>query len=225
MADFLPDFRRSLAVAQDGLEDQVRARHVTAARAVLDQALAERPIRPSVEQVVDGKPGAALESVRVPGVILFRLGVLEEVTAFALKTAFDLSPKRSGRYRLSWVAMMADGKVYEGGPLGPDEILFVVNPQPYARKIQTRGARIARVAPGIADRIANAVRAAFGEAIAAEIKFINLADGYALRRGLAAPSVNQAVRRTGPSTYRRPQKVGSRVTYPAVMLRQRTSFD
>ncbi|MCA3248789.1 MAG: hypothetical protein ING29_20175, partial [Azospirillum sp.] len=136
---FAADFRRSLQVAQDGLEDQVRARHVAAARTILDRTIAERPIRPAVVQVVDGKIGAALETVRVPGVILFRLGVLQEVTAFALKAAFDLSPVRSGRYRLSWVAMRADGKVYEGGPLGPDEIVFVVNPQPYARKIQTRG--------------------------------------------------------------------------------------
>ena len=222
---FHPAFRRSLQVALAGAQEQVRANHVAAARAILDRTIAERPVKPSVTQVVDGKLGAALETVNVPGVILFRLGVLEEVIGFALKSAFDLSPRRSGRYRLSWVAMMANGKGYEGGPLGPDEIVFVVNPQPYARKIQTRGARIAGVAPGIADRIANALRAAFGDAIRVEVKFINLPTGYALRRGLAAPSVNQGVRRTGPSRRRRKQVVGERITYPAVQLRQRASFD
>lgn len=210
MPGFANDFRRALAVAQTGTEDQVRARHVGAARAILDQALAERPIRPLVEQVVDGKPGAPLEAVRVPGVILFRLGVLQEVVAFALKAAFDLSPVRSGRYRLSWVAMKADGKVYQGGPLGPDEIVFVVNPQPYARKIQVRGAKLVGVAPGIADRLANAVRAAFGEAIQADVKFIALPNAYALKRGRGR---------------RKDSAAGRAITYPAVMLRQRTSFD
>lgn len=207
---FANEFRRALAVAQTGTEDQVRARHVASARAILDQTLAERPVRPLVEQVVDGKKGAALEAVKVPGVILFRLGVLQEVAAFALKAAFDLSPVRSGRYRLSWLAMKADGKPHDGGPLGPDEIVFVVNPQPYARKIQVRGAKLVGIAPGIADRVANAVRASFGDAIRVEVKFIALPNAYALKRGAKG---------------RKDSKPGRAITYPAVMLRQRTSFD
>lgn len=212
MAGFAADFRRSLAVAQDGIEGQVRARHVAAARAILDQTLAERPIRPSVETVVDGKKGVALETVKVPGVILFRLGVLQEVIEFALGKAAELSPVRSGRYRQTWLAMRADERPYEGGALGPDEIVFVVNPQPYARKIQVRGARIVGVAPGIAERLANAVRAAFGDAIRAEVKFIALRDGYALKRA-------------GGSRKGVGRKSGGQMVYPAVMLRQRTSFD
>jgi hypothetical protein len=220
-------FARQIQVASDGIEEQVRARHVAAARAALARAVEPRSVPPATIRVVDGKPGAPLESVRVPGKILFRLGVLQEVAIFALAAARELSPVKSGRYRESW-GTLVDGQPRDAaeGPIGPDAAVHVVNTQPYARKIQLRGAKFSGVAPKIADRLANKIRAQFGEAsFRVSVAFVELPGGYALKKGLAAPSVNQNVRRTGPSKYRRPQIVGSAMRYPAVLIRQKRSFD
>ncbi|MCA3248588.1 MAG: hypothetical protein ING29_19145, partial [Azospirillum sp.] len=87
------------------------------------------------------------------------------------------------------------------------------------------------VAPGIADRIANAVRAAFGDSIQVEVKFINLPDAYVLKTNgplrLAAQNKRSKVYREGRLylALRKDRMKGMKITYPAVMLRQRTSFD
>ena len=220
-------FAQKIEIAIDGIEADVRARHVAAAKAALARAVADRAVPPAILRVVDGKPGAALESVKVPGVILFRLGVLQEVAQFALMAARELSPVKSGRYRESWVVLV-DGKppVDGGSPIGPDSVVHIVNTQPYARKIHVRGAKFSGVAPRIADRLANKVRAEFGTAsLRTTVAFIELPGGYALKRALASPSVNQNVRRTGSSGFRRAQKAGQALRYPAVLIRQRRSFD
>ncbi|MCZ8310948.1 MAG: hypothetical protein O9320_08840 [Magnetospirillum sp.] len=206
-------FAQQIQVAIDGIEEQVRARHVAAARAALARAVEPRALPPAIIRVVDGKIGAPLESVRVPGVILFRLGLLQEVATFALAAARDLSPVKSGRYRESWVTLV-DGKprAVSEGPIGPDATVHVVNTQPYARKIQVRGARFSGVAPKIADRLANKIRAEFGTAaFRVSVAFVELPGGYVTRgRGKGA-------KRGGTN--------GKPLRYPAVLIRQKRSFD
>jgi hypothetical protein len=206
-------FAQQIQVALDGIEEQVRALHVAAARAALARAVAPRGVPPAIVRAVDGKVGAALESVRVPGKILFRLGVLQEVAIFALAAARELSPVKSGRYRESW-GILVDGKPRDvaEGPVGPDAAVHVVNTQPYARKIQVRGARFSGVAPKIADRLANRIRAEFGTAaFRVSVAFVELPGGYAVRgRGKGA---------------KRGGTAGKPLRYPAVLIRQKRSFD
>lgn len=229
-------FRQQLMVAMDGIEDQVRARHVAVAREILDEAVSARPVRPHVTQVIDGRIGAPLDAVKVPGVILFRLGILQEITTYALGAAKKLSPRRSGRYAQSWFAMV-DGKPYDGRPLPPDATVFVVNPVPYARKLHVRSRSVKLthwgmklgVTPGIVDRITNDIRARYGDSVRAFVKFIDLPNAYILKgdppRKFAAKTRRSSAFRAGRSLIKTDRHRGQPITYPAIELRQARSFD
>jgi hypothetical protein len=203
------DFRQQFQIAADGVAEEIRQRHIAAAREKLADALKQRPIRPAVLQIVDGRENASLNDVKFPGVILFRLGVLQEVGLAALALAQKLSPVASGRYRSSW-AVLVDGKPREIGagtpPIGPDSRVVIVNPQPYARKIQGKGARLVGIPPGIIERVANAVRAAYPTSLRVSVAYVDVSGFAEMRR---------ARRGTKPTNMR----------FPAVSIRQIRSFD
>lgn len=203
------DFRQQFQIAADGVAEEVRQRHIAAAREKLDDALKARPVKPAVLQIVDGRENAPLADVKFPGVILFRLGVLQEVGRAALVLAQKLSPVASGRYRSSWMALV-DGKPRDIGegtaPIGPDSRVVIVNPQPYARKIQRKGARLVGIPPGIVERVANAVRAAYPKSLRVSVAYVDVSGFAEMRR----------VRRGAKPANTR---------FPAISIRQIRSFD
>jgi hypothetical protein len=215
-------FARQYQVAMQGAEAQTRAAHVAAARATLkaETGLTERD--PEVQTFVDRQQGAALESVKVPGVILFRISRLADVADFALPAARGLSPRRSGRYKTAWLALV-DNQIWDGGPIDPDATLTIVNPVDYARLIQLRGAKRLAVSAGIVDRLSNGVKAQFGtKAFLITVKFIQLPPsvGPAYRLQSASTRVMSGGRRVK----RKDSPKGSAINYPALVVTQRWSF-
>lgn len=90
---------------------------------------------PDYEVAVDGRPGAALETVKPDGVIIAEYDLLMEVFAWIGAQLVTSSPHRSGRYAASHV-FLADGVEVDPAGAVPDATEYVfLNAQPYARKI------------------------------------------------------------------------------------------
>jgi len=118
---------RSLHLAQFAREQLAQAQQVN------QQALG---VVPPHETFVDGKSGAAIETVRPDGVIIFEFEMLRDIFAAIGEMLVRASPVRSGRYSRSFL-FLADDVVVEPGALVPEASEYVfVNTMPYSRKIE-----------------------------------------------------------------------------------------
>ena len=130
----------SLIIAEE-LSPEAQSRHVAAmARQLRDEAAATNRAltgqEPTWTTTVDGRAGAAEETVKVPGRIDYDFDAGSDVVAYVVGLIAKTAPKRSGRYAKS-VAIYADGVEVEtiGGTLDAEEIV-VVSTVAYARKIE-----------------------------------------------------------------------------------------
>lgn len=193
-------FERELRVATAGIEPEAISKLLAqTARNALAEVQANGQAPRHYERVVNGRRGAAEESVIPPGPIVYEFSWLPEIAEFALNFARERSPVLSGRYKRSWFAMVNGTVVADLDAMPPEAELIITNDQPYSRKIDV-GAMKMRVPPGIAEDTRQAVMRRFGNIVQAERQFINLAGGYVLREGRGA---------------------GTEVSYPAVVIRQR----
>lgn len=130
---------------------------------------------PEHETFVDGRAGAAPESVRPDaGTIVFEFELIDELMAWIGQTLIERSPRRSGDY-LAGHRLLADGEVVEPGtPLPAAAEYAFVNTVPYARKIEvgkTKDGRdfVIQVENRIYERTADDARRRFGNI--AQIRF------------------------------------------------------
>ena len=124
-------------------------------------ATAPRPV--SFDRFVDGRKGAPEEAVKPTGTILYTYPRLEVVAQFAMETLFDLSPVRSGKYRLSHTLFLNGSAVPNLRDFKSGDEATISNPVPYSRKIEV-GKMKMRV-PGtsmIYSKAAKIVRARYG---------------------------------------------------------------
>lgn len=150
-ADLSPE-AQSQVLAEYAAEEIAAAAETN--RQVLGGEAAEKTV------IVDGRVGAALETVRPDGVIVAEFHLIADVIAWIGAQLVQASPVRSGRYQNSHV-MFVDGREM---PLGAEidsarEVAFV-NVQPYARKIE-RGAS-AQAPEGVYMAVAELARRRFG---------------------------------------------------------------
>ncbi|HEY4136492.1 MAG TPA: hypothetical protein VGO34_14905 [Alphaproteobacteria bacterium] len=208
-------FERSLAVATAGLSpEQISARLAVIAKDALSAAISSGEAPNRYVRSVNGRVGAAEESVEAPGPIVYQFSYLEEAALYALKFAQLQSPVLSGAYRKSWFVMV-DGKVWVEGadiPLGAEVI--VTNDRPYHRKVDVGAMKGMRVPPHIIDVTMQQLRRLFGNSIKVQSRFVTLKDGYVLkgrhvRRGAAL------ARRGGA---RKDTRAGQQITYPALVI-------
>lgn len=128
---------------------------------------------------VDGRQGAAEETVKPHGVILYQYPRLDEVARYALRVLFDLSPvgpPEDGHYRDRHTVYVGGKPVASlKGFSGPE--IIVSNPLPYARKIEVGGMKM-RV-PGtdmVYQRAVRKVRARFGNVAAIHFLYQSIGD-------------------------------------------------
>ncbi len=138
-------------------------------------------------QIVDGREGASLASVKPDGIIVAKFSLVAEVLRWIDAELVKVSPVRSGRYRKSHV-LFADGNEVDllgAGVPKAREFVFL-NTQPYARKIE-RG--LSRQAPqGVYEAVS----------VVADKRFGNIVDVYfGFRTPLAAVMENRAARKRG----------------------------
>lgn len=169
--------------------EAAKRKHIEIARRGLAEFMARQTARPMVDLYVDGRAATNEEEVRPFGVITYRFNRMREVLSFAIRAAEELSPYRSGRYRRAWFFMS------EAGPFGLDQIpgsgtIFLVNDQPYARKVHT-GAKGFEVPAGIVEKVRQRVRRRYGSVVETEVRFIGLSHAYTLKNGqrLTYPAV------------------------------------
>ncbi|MDP3417854.1 hypothetical protein [Falsiroseomonas sp.] len=183
--------------------------HAKIARDGLAQHLATVPSRPNVRRIVDGRLGAAEESVRPFGVIRYEFDSLREAALFALDELRRLSPIESGDYRKAWF-LLYQGKQVTPEALPPDaREVTVTNDQPYSRMLAVgkradgRPFSLQNVAPGYMELAWQAVRQRFGNSVTIAIGFIQLEGGYVMKQ-----------------TYRdtRRDRAGQQITYPSLVL-------
>lgn len=109
---------------------------------------------------VDGRQGAALETVRPNGYVLAEFELFNDVLAWIGDQLEKHSPVKSGRYRKSHT-IFADGVEVELGGVIPEASEFVfINTLPYARKIE-RG-ESSQAPDGIYQVVATLARRRFG---------------------------------------------------------------
>jgi hypothetical protein len=98
--------------------------------------MAADPQPKSFTRFVDGRQGAAEEAVKANGVILYQYPRLDVVAQFAMETLFDLSPVRSGEYRMSHTLFLNGVAVANLAGWNPGDEVSITNLVPYSRKIE-----------------------------------------------------------------------------------------
>jgi hypothetical protein len=185
--------------------EEARKQHIAIARRGLAEFTAGEAPRPGYRIETDGHRAASEEEVVPFGVIAYRFLRLPDAARYALETAIEISPAESGRYKHSWF-LMADGAEITPEAIAADAAEIVLtNDQPYSRKIELRGARLADVPPGIVERVRQIVLQRFGGTIEAGIEYISLGRGYRLKGGRS----------------RRRARAERALTYPALVMRGR----
>lgn len=133
---------------------------------------------PPHETFVDGRRGAAVESVKPDGVVVFEFELLSDLFAWIGEQLVLHAPVLTGAYRRSF-RFFSDGLEVEPGSAVPNarEYMFL-NVQPYARKIE-RG--LSDQAPdGVFQAVAVLAKARFGNL--AMIRFSYRSPGPAAMR-------------------------------------------
>jgi hypothetical protein len=192
---------------------EAKKHHIRIAREVLNKFLGAQKEATEYKIFTDGVESASEESVKPFGVIRYNFLRMAMVGKYAIKTAQDLSPVQSGRYKRSWI-LVADGQLVNENnvPNNSKELILVNNP-PYARKIHLRGARIRGVPPGIVEKTRLIVRRRFGRITDLNIRFISLHGGYKLK--------NDYLQTRKSGRVRLHTKAGTELTYPALVIRSR----
>lgn len=140
----------------------------------------------SFRRFVDGREGAAEETVQRFGVIEYHYQRLGEIVQFAMDTLFALSPVLSGDYRRAHTLFVGGVAVSDLKTWRPEsgEEVYIANPLPYARKIEL-GKMKMRV-PGTEHVYAQAqqiLRRRFGNLAAIKFTFLSVADGAVYSAG------------------------------------------
>jgi len=219
-------FERNLKIATASLEPAaISALLARTAREALAEAIAAGEASPNYVRSVNGRFGAAEETVVVPGPIIYRFSYLEDAVVFALAYCEARSPFKSGRYRKSWFALVNGALWRPGTPIPPNAEAIVTNDQPYHRKIEV-GAMKMSVPPRIVEGARQALFEKFGRGVLkVERQFVWLHGGYVLkgrRRSVRAAQNNRSSAFRGGRAFlsgRADTAAGEPMTYPALLIR------
>lgn len=197
----LPEQRKAAAeFARQGIEE---AKQIN--RSVLGRV-------PPYITTVDGRQGAALESVNPDGgQIITEFELVGDVLVWIASELEARSPVASGRYRRGHT-LFADGReIPRGAAVPPASEYIYLNREPYARKIEigkTESGRafVIQVPNRIYERTAKDARSRFGNIADIQFAYREMASAYMLRRS---------------SGRRRDRRAGATVSSPAIIVRLR----
>jgi hypothetical protein len=188
----------------------ISAHLASEARRLRDEAVRSGQASQVYRTFVDGVEGRSEDTAH--RVIQYRFSRLVQATGYALGYAKGRSPAASGRYRNAWLALV-NGQPWDGQAtsITAGATVMIVNPVPYARKIDVGGMRMS-VPPGIVEAVRQAVQRAY-PGVKAERDLVLLRSGLYL----GAPYTLK-----GRSKSRRKDRAaGQQLTYPALILSER----
>lgn len=206
-------FERDLRLATAGMAPENIAKELAAfARRELAAAIQSGEASERFDRYVNGNFGAAEETVVPPGPILYVFHWWREIVEFALQTAVERSPEKSGRYKQSWFVMTPGGAVKSFDEIPINASVILTNNQPYSRKIDVGHMRMS-VPPGIVEDVRRAVMARFGNFVTAKRTMITLPGGYILKGRF-----RRGYRPFARTKLRKDTMAGAQMTYPALVM-------
>lgn len=204
MATGLEFFDREISIATAGISPENIAKELAKfARQELAKVIAAGAPR-QFDTFVNGRQGAALESVIPPGPIVFQFVNWGVVIPAALDELKKRSPRRTGRYMNSFVVVVGGRTVVtDYSKIRPDSEVVIFNAYPSTRKIET-----GNNGPGARhfDLSRRALSSRFKGAFEFEMKYVDVPSGI-------NPQVPYKLKRT---TKRR--SAGTPLSYPALII-------
>lgn len=198
-------FERDLRLATAGLEPEAINKALAIfARQELAKAISAGA-SPEYEKYVNGRQGAAEETVRAPGPIVYEFVNWPLVIAAALTELQKRSPRKSGRYASSFIVMANQVPVadYRGIPADSEVVIF--NAHPATRKIEVGTNKTGK---RHFDLSKVALNGRFREGFRFETRFLNIKAGI-------DPRVPYMLKRGGRGKGR---GAGAALTYPAIVI-------
>lgn len=217
MAGAFAAWARNLAV-QINEQSKKEAPRLLAAAAlaernrVLREEAQRGGIAPTFTDFVEGRKGAAYQTVSPDGVIRIQYGYAREVAMQALKLLMLRSPVLTGEYLKSFVILVNGAEV--SGPFAIpaqfDECL-IINTRPYARRLEIGKKRdgtpfVVRKDPKIVEEVAVVLKLAYKELARVSFTYRELVGGYTL--------ANSAGKYKG-------KRKGDPMRYPAIRILRR----
>lgn len=221
----LAAFRRNVTIEwRERSEEEARKLLVRVARQGNAKILAEQTARagvpPAVEAYANTPGNHDLDSVKLPGPIVYRYRYAAEIAKVALEELRRASPVISGLYRDSHT-LFINGIPVEGSPsavLGSDEI-FIANPVPYARRLEvglTEAGRafVLQVPPRIYERVLKSILIPRYRRVARlTLEYVTIPGAYVIKGRLPSHYIAK-----GGIRRRRRQRVGEPVRSPAIVI-------
>lgn len=201
----MPTLRTVAVDASSLLPPAARSRLLAEhARRARDALIAQGRAAPQFITYVDGRQGAAEESVRPDGAIRYVFSTAARAAAFAKAYVEGASPVLSGQFRRSWIVVV-NGTRWAGdlATIPPGAVVHIVNTSPYARRLEVGK----RSKPGLGfklvEKARQQTRARF-PTLSVERRFLAWNDAWVLRDSQGR---------------RRDRAAGQRITLPAVEIR------
>ncbi len=227
-------FARDIQIATAGLsQDAIEAQLAAFAIAELGDVIQSGEGTRVHTRFVNGREGAAETTVRAPGPIVYQFAWWGDLIRDALAELVKRSPKRSGRYRNSFIVLANQTPVsdYDNIPGNAEVIIF--NAQPYTRKVEV-GAMSMSVPPYHFDSANAALRRKYGTKGSFSImtRFLTIRSGidprvpyilrgeHARRYNAQRGAIKAGARISSASRLarRRDRDAGQPITYPALVI-------
>jgi len=206
-------FAKDLQLATAGISPENIARELAAfAKSELAKSIADGEGSERYDRYVNGVFGAVEETVVPPGPILYVFQGWREIIEFALQSAVERSPEKSGRYKQSWFIMTPGGVIKSFDEIPINSTVILTNNQPYSRKVDVGHMRMS-VPPGIIEDVRKMVMARFGNFVTAKRTLIPLPGGYILKGRFKRGYRPYARTKLRPDTM-----AGAQMTYPALVM-------
>ncbi|WP_312222570.1 hypothetical protein [Rhizobium rhizoryzae] len=205
-------FGRDISIATRGLTREAAAAALAKfARTELAKAIASGAGSENYTRFVNGRQGAAEESVVAPGPILYVFSNWPLIISAALEALISASPRKTGAFARSFIVIVGGKLVSDYSQILPNAEVIITNAQPYVRKVQVgSGGPKASLAPKPFDKARRAVSSRFGSGvISAQIRFLDIPSGI-------HPQIPYMLKRAGRR--RRRAAGGNALTYPSLIL-------
>lgn len=210
-------FARDLQLATADLQPEVINRELARfAKEELAKAIDGGEASSIYTQYVNGVEGAPVDSVRVPGAVLFEFSYWQPIIAFALDALRKRSPVLTGRYQNTHVVMIGSQIVAPDVEIAAGEEVMLVNTQPYARVLEVGNVQVRAPGDAIYQSTRQVVQRQFGKAVDIRFRMVTIPGGYRLKGRFRRGYKPFARRKIRPDT-----AAGAIMTYPALVMNMR----
>ncbi len=219
-------FRRVVEAWPALIEKDVKAYLIKVAKDANVKIVADanaRGLSPTVEQYANRPGNTNLDSVVLPGPIVFKYKYATDIVEDALLQLQKASPVRSGLYAKSHTIYVNGTEVGRAPKtLKRGEEVIITNPVPYARRLEvgkTESGRdfVIQVPPRIYERVSKILIRKYKNVADISFGYANIPGGYTVKGRLPVNYLGKSGARTVPK--KRRQVVGSKVSAPALFIK------